>query len=64
MFWTPVQTTVQPPPQRKTTPQIRVVYTPLVLGPDHVPLMKDGSQVAADPAMGVLSALFHGRCER
>jgi hypothetical protein len=40
-----------------------VVYTPLVLGPDHVPLMKDGSQVAADPAMGVLSALFHGRCE-
>jgi len=41
-----------------------VVHTPLVLGPDHVPLMKDGSQVAADPAMGVLSALFHGRCER
>lgn len=37
--------------------------TPLVLGPEHVPLMKDGSQVAADPAMAVLSALFHGRGE-
>ncbi|MEV0662307.1 hypothetical protein ACIBI3_34890 [Actinomadura luteofluorescens] len=38
--------------------------TPLVLGPGHVPLMKDGTQVAADPAMGVLSALFHGRGEQ
>ncbi|WP_149257834.1 hypothetical protein [Actinomadura sp. K4S16] len=37
--------------------------TPLVLGPEHVPLMKDGSQIAADPAMGVLSALFHGTGE-
>ncbi|MFI0368529.1 hypothetical protein ACH35V_11645 [Actinomadura sp. 1N219] len=34
--------------------------TPLVLSRDHVPLLKDAEEIAADPAMGVLSALFHG----
>lgn len=34
--------------------------TPLVLQPDHVPVMTDPKEFAADPPMGVLSAMFHG----
>ncbi|MFC7731932.1 RpnC/YadD family protein [Actinomadura keratinilytica] len=33
--------------------------TPLVLRPEHVPVMTDPDAIAADPAMGVLSAMFH-----
>jgi hypothetical protein len=37
------------------------VLVPLVLRPEHVPVMRDAKEIIADPAMGVLSALFHGR---
>ncbi|WP_285494210.1 hypothetical protein [Actinomadura sp. NBRC 104425] len=33
--------------------------TPLVLRPEHVPVMTDPDAIAAEPAMGVLSAMFH-----
>ncbi len=34
--------------------------TPMVLRPDHVPVMTDPKAFAADPPMGVLSTMFHG----
>lgn len=34
--------------------------TPLVLRPEHVPVMTDPKDFAADPPMGILSAMFHG----
>jgi hypothetical protein len=33
--------------------------TPLVLKPDHIRVMTDAEEIAADPALGVLSAMFH-----
>ncbi|WP_207945190.1 hypothetical protein, partial [Actinomadura rubrisoli] len=37
--------------------------TPLVLHSKHIPVMLDPEEIAADPAMGVLSVLFHGAGE-
>ena len=34
--------------------------TPMVLRPDHVPVMTDPKEFAADPPMGILSTMFHG----
>ncbi len=38
--------------------------TPLVLGHDHVPVIEDPQEIVANPAMGVVSALFHGSGQR
>jgi len=37
--------------------------TPLVIGPDDVPIVEDATLALADPELGVLSAIVHGqRC--
>ncbi|GAA4228772.1 hypothetical protein GCM10022254_19580 [Actinomadura meridiana] len=36
------------------------VLVPLVVRQEHVPFLNDPKEIAADPAMGVLSALYHG----
>lgn len=35
--------------------------TPLVLGPDRVPVVTDSTRTRAEPELGVLSAMAHGR---